>query len=113
MKKIIGIILVLSAAIIMVACGRPQDMSKETYDYGNRALEIIEKYNKAEISADDAKSRLESIQSYVEGLTFSNELEEIVNGTLTIILDRATFGLQHDTGDMIDVENSLKDYLGK
>ena len=73
MKKIMTIIITVAlAAILLAACGKPQGMSKETYNNGKKALEIMDKYNDADITKEEALSRLEDLE-----MSLDNEAETL------------------------------------
>ena len=113
MKKGLFVFAVGIVMVLMVACGRPQNMTEETYEYGKKALEIIQKYNSADISAEDAKSRLESIVTALDNLEIDDDLAEIKKDTVQIIVDGGVMDLQYGWNKMLDTENSLKEILGE
>lgn len=56
-KKIIALLMALTLSASIIACGGkklPDGMSQDTYDTGIKALEIMDKYNDADIDADEA-----------------------------------------------------------
>lgn len=116
-KRIIGIVIILTAAIILVACGssKPKGMTQKTYDNGCRALEIMEKYNDMEISAEDAETRLEGIMDSLEDEypTLLDVLESSSN--LLVKLDISFFvtALHGTAGSTYDQEDALREKLGK
>lgn len=66
MKKIIAAI-IIAATVVLTACGGGSvNVSQSTYENGSRALEIMEKYNKAEITGEDAVTRLKGLESALE-----------------------------------------------
>ena len=66
MKKIFATIIIL-AAVVLTACGGGSvNVSQSTYENGSRALEIMEKYNKAEITGEDAVTRLKGLETALE-----------------------------------------------
>lgn len=112
-KGLLVFVTVLLTAAMLIACGRPHNLTQESYDLGCRALELLEKYNKAEISAEDAESRLASIVASLENLDIEDDIATISNDTLAIMIDNAVFSLHHNTGGTLDEETRLKEYLGK
>ena len=113
MKKVF-IAVILAAALLLVACGGPpKGMNKETYDLGCRALEIIQKYNSADISEADAKDRLKSIANSLDNLTLTDSMEDLKNGTLKVTLNTLVLSMTAGNADMINAENDLKKTLGK
>lgn len=117
MKKglLVFVTIVLTAAML-VACGKPSYMSKTTYDYGCRALEVMEKYNHMEVSEDEAKKRLNSIEEVLE-----EEADELTNNltyssyNLLVRSDITDFliAMQGIYGTTYDEEDSLRELLGK
>ncbi len=117
MKKILGIVTALTLAIVMVACGssKPKTMSQDTYENGCRALEVMEKYNDMEISADEAEERLESIDSSLEKETFTTDelLAETDNLLISLEIHSFIYALHGTTGSTYDSEDELREKLGK
>lgn len=62
MKKILNVLLVCMLMFIS-GCGekRPDDVPEAVYNDGVKAIEVFDKYWDAQISAEDAKERLENI----------------------------------------------------
>ena len=113
MKKVF-IAVILAAVLFLVACGGPpRGMNKETYDLGCRALEIIQKYNSADISADDLNDRLKSISNSLDGVVLSDTIEQSKNNVLKITLDTLVLTMKAGTADTIKAEQDLKETLGK
>ena len=114
MKKVL-IVLLFAITLTMTACGssKPKYMNQETYDLGCRALEIFEKYNKAEISADDAKSRLKDISAKLDDLRLLDDMERIENDTLASTIGVYALILDSKPGAGITAEESLRNQLEK
>ena len=117
MKKIIGIIIAFTFAFVLVSCGssKPNSMTQKTYDNGCHALEIMEKYNDMEISADEAETRLQGIYDSLDAeyYTLSDTLESSEN--LIIKLDVSFFitALHGTAGSTYEQEDELREHLGK
>lgn len=116
-KGLLTFVTILSAAIILVACGssKPKTMSQETYDNGCRALEVMEKYNDMEVSAEDAEERLDSIDSSMEKETFAEGelIAETDNLLIRMDIHSFIYALHGMTGSTYDAEDELRERLGK
>ena len=118
MKKLSIIFIAAAIAALLVACGSkvPSGMTQETYDNGCRALEIMEKYNGADITAEEAELRLKSIKTSLESETFtiSQPLESANN---TIISTNIFLFISALNGSSVsstyDQEDSLRRNLEK
>ncbi len=77
MKKLIALLLSASMLVCMSACGKeeslPEGMSQELYDTSVKALEIMDKYNNADINADEADDRLQAIYDKIENMDLNTE----------------------------------------
>ena len=77
MKKLIALLISASMLVCMSACGKeeslPEGMSQELYDTSVKALEIMDKYNNADINADEADDRLQAIYDKIENMDLSDE----------------------------------------
>ena len=117
MKKILFIFLtILTMTVVLTACGNsiPKGMTKEVYDYGCKALEIMEKYNAAEISGEDAKDRLESLKKSLDAE--KEKLTDVIeNGSAFLVSSDVQFFIFAigGNGSTFDVEKSLRKELGK
>lgn len=75
-KKLLTLFISLTLSISFVACGGqkiPNGMSQDTYDTGLKALEIMDKYNDADINADEADKRLEALSDKLDSLELSDD----------------------------------------
>ena len=77
MKKLIALLISASMLVCMSACGKeeslPEGMSQELYDTSVKALEIMDKYNNADINADEADDRLQAIYDKIENMDLNTE----------------------------------------
>lgn len=115
MKKIIAAI-IIAAAVVLTACGSeiPENMTQSTYDYGCRALEIMEKYNAAEISGEDAKDRLEGIKKTIDAER--ENLSDLLESSSALLVSNKAqmfiFAIGGN-GSTYKIEKSLREELGK
>lgn len=74
LKKSIAFIVSISMIATLSACGEslPEGMSQELYDTGVNALKIMDKYNDADINAEEAESRLESLHDKIDNMDLSD-----------------------------------------
>lgn len=115
MKKGLFIFVTLLLTVAMLtACGRPRNMTKDTYDNGCRALEVMDKYNDMEVSADDAKDRLESLRSSMlkerETLVGFEETNNLLVDTDLLLF---TLALGGTSGNTYEIADDLRHLLGK
>lgn len=75
LKKSITFIVSISMIATLSACGEslPEGMSQELYDTGVNALKIMDKYNDADINAEEAESRLDALYDKIDGMDLSDE----------------------------------------
>lgn len=114
-KKII--IMLLCGTFLLSGCsGKPSGMSDEVYEIGSQALKIIEKYNVAEISADDAHDRIDKLYDNLEEIEEANPGDEhasnISNDLLMILIDLSSDQINGE-GDTFESAANLKEDLGK
>ncbi|EGG83564.1 hypothetical protein HMPREF9477_00939 [Lachnospiraceae bacterium 2_1_46FAA] len=75
-KKLLTLLMALTLSASIIACGGkklPDGMSQDTYDTGIKALEIMDKYNDADIDADEADKRLEALSDKLDSLELSDD----------------------------------------
>ena len=105
MKKLI---IILIFTLLLTACSRiPSGMNKQTYDIGCTALDIIHRYNAAEINIVEAEERIRKLKDKLEVLKF--EGSEKTNNNF-VYYDLSFFLLHKNS---YDVEEDLKKHLGK
>lgn len=109
MKRIITIIICTMLAAVLVACGA-SGVNAKTRNYAEDALAIVEKYNSADISAEDASSRLESIKSGISSLDLSDDVEDISNRELESMVATAALTIRSG-GDSYSIEDRLREFL--
>lgn len=121
MKQIKLIAMVMALMLFLTACGGgskiPDGFTEETYDLGCKALDLMDKYNSAEISKDDCYGRLDSIRDAldkihdqkIEGDRYSNSIAIDIS---SFILELVKPG-EYTTSDTFTPANSLRKLLKK
>lgn len=61
-KKIIALCLLAS---LLVGCGKPSNVSEDVYNLGLKAVDVTEQFLSADLTADEAKEKLEEIESRI------------------------------------------------
>lgn len=89
------------------------EMTEETYKNAVRALEIMDKYNSGDLSADEAAPRLESIQKDLDAEQIDDAIKNLSRTTIStdIFLFKAAmtggFGSTYSTAD--ELRDMLED----
>lgn len=105
MKKLITVMLLL---LVLTGCSKiPDGMNKQTYEIGTTALEIIHKYNSADISKADADERIRILRSKLDDLELSDD--EDTNNFL--VKSQLSFFIFNQ--DPYDIEQELKSIINK
>lgn len=118
-KKSITILLALYLCCSAAACGNkvPDGMSQETYDTGVKALEIMDKYNDADIDAEEANKRLDALYSKLENLELDDTTEGYglseasYNSNVQIYISSFQYKLFSE-GDTYSAADNLRETLG-
>ena len=118
-KKMVAALLALCLSFSISSCGNklPDGMSQETYDIGVKALEIMDKYNSADIDAEETDRRLDSLCSKLEGLELSDTAEgyglseDSYNSNVQIDISFFKYELFSD-GDTYSAADNLRETLG-
>lgn len=122
MKKALLILAVL-LCLIFSGCGggRPKDLSDAHYQYGKRALEIVDDCLDFTIDLDTAYDKLEQLQELEDTLPPAGSTEGgnaanfSVEGDLVIISSKISL-LRLGAGDMqelLEVRNNLAEDIGE
>lgn len=99
--------------------GIPEGMSEDTYDTGMKALEIMDKYNNADITADEANQRLDALYERLDNLELSDEgsgkygyglSEEQLNLNVQITISSFQYDL-FSGGDTYSTADELREML--
>lgn len=123
MKKVIAVIICILMAAALAACGSSSGgsakmpaeleskMTEETYKSAVRALEIMDKYNSGDLSADEAAPRLESIQKDLD----AEQIDDIIKSSsrTTISADIFLFkaAMTGGVGSTYSTADELRDML--
>lgn len=120
-RKFLSIIACFSLALF-IGCGEskiPEGMNQETYDIGVQALKIMDKYNDADITADEADSRLDSLYNKLDKLELKSDPDDgdvwsEEERNLDIKIDISSFQSNlhaYNDADTYSAADSLRDYL--
>lgn len=97
------------------ACsGKPQGMDDNTYQLGVKALEVMDAYNSAEITEDEAKEKLEGIYDRLHGRNFAEDesTQDIQNSAVAVcVLDYQI--TMSSKGDLVESADNLRKKLNK
>ena len=105
MKKLITVMLLTLA---LTGCSKiPDGMNKQTYEIGTTALEIIHKYNSADISKVDADERIQILRSKLDDLELTGAEK---TNNLLVDLQLSFFIFNQDP---YDIEQELKTIINK
>lgn len=80
LRKSLALIMLVTMLATLSACGKdekdkslPEGMSQELYDTGKNVLKIMDKYNDADITADEAETRLDALYNKIEKMDLSDD----------------------------------------
>lgn len=120
MKYLRNVTIVLIMALLLTACSAsriPDGFTEETYDLGCRAYELMDKYNRAEISKDDCYDRLDSIRDALDKIYDQNIEEDRYSLSMAITISSFIRELvkpsDYTTSDTLTPANDLKKKLKK
>lgn len=85
----------------------PKGMNKQTYEIGSAALEIIHKYNSADITKADADERIRLLRTKLDELELTGD--EDTNNFL--VKSQLSFFIFNQ--DPYDIEQELKSIINK
>lgn len=69
------ILIALCLALCLTGCGKPANVSEDVYNLGLKAVDVTEQFLSADLTADEAKEKLDEIKSrIVEDDAYSNDL---------------------------------------
>lgn len=110
MKKIAVIALTVAVTLCMFGCGKPAGMSQETYDIGNRSVEVTEKYLKGDILGSEASDKLEK---YADDMDSVPDIESSKTSSIRANIGYLSFYVGQGNHDekVTKIVESLKDSL--
>lgn len=123
MKRGIIIIICVLMAAVLAACGSSSGGSakmpkalewkftEETYQSAVRALEIMDKYNSGDLTADEAETRLESIQRDLESESIDDSIKSSSNTIVGTDIFLFTTALDGSIGSTYSAADSLREML--
>lgn len=117
MKKLLKTVLILTLFFGVGGCGsntpkKPEDINQTTYDNGQKALKIMDKYLDGDMTLDDAASEIKILYNGMHG---QSDLESCIRNTsytfaLTLTNSKFQFsGL--DVSKLKEYRDNLEKYL--
>ena len=88
MKRTLTILMTIVICITLSACsksGKPKDMDKETYEIGKRAVEIVQDFLDAKITAQEAYDKLDVMRDRLDGLEFDGKDQRMADAKNSLI----------------------------
>lgn len=115
MKKTKSITAIFLILFLLSACSsRPKYMDETTYKLGTKALEIMDQYNNAELTEDEARKQLDEIYSRLSVRTFSDDesSQEVQNESVkaSVLGYEITMSSK---GNIYEEADSLREKLNK
>ena len=81
MKRIVtALMVVLAICVTLSGCSKsdkPKDMDEETYEIGKRAVEIVQDFLDAKITAQEAMDKLDVMYDRLDSLEFDGKTQSI------------------------------------
>lgn len=115
MGKIKTVFIIAIIAACLAACSeKPQGMDDNTYELGIKALEVMDAYNSADITEDEAREKLEGIYDRLNGRNFGEDelTQEIQNGAVTASILNYEITMSSN-GDLVESADNLREKLNK
>lgn len=126
LKKLVALLLVVSIVLSVSACGnsKPDTLTKETYDLGKEALNIMDQYLAGKMDAETAEKQFSKIydQLEAEGETLQEKADggdidalsyAFFNGSVCLSVSSfvmGMFALENTYGNTYDCQ-SIRDIL--
>ena len=111
MKHLKSIVALTVLAACLIGCGgKPSKMDDNTYNLGCKALEIMEDYNKMEISNDEAYDQLDEIYNRLSDIEYDEDhfSEELQNGLVKAYVLSYKVDMTSEKGLFEDTDNLRK-----
>lgn len=112
LKKAITFIVSISMLATLSACGEslPEGMSQELYDTGVNVLKIMDKYNDADINAEEAESRLDALQDEIDDMNL-NDSETAQALSIQADINSYKLALLTNKSDTYTITDELRERL--
>lgn len=115
--KLIKTVIALCLVITLAGCGKPSNVSEDTYNLGLKAVNVTEQFLEADLTADEAKDKLDEINNRIIYDQEGYEQDVLIAACIDLIGGKLFLSGGDTSGDDIKgiKENleSLKEYLGK
>ena len=126
MKRLILALVCMIFLLSLCACHnygvKPEDISNAHYEFGKKALDIVDQYMDGRISAETARDRLDHLYNYGDYGLPETELEdpthsknfsvEVTVWLLNIEMSSIAFGTGSES-DLLDKRNDLAEDLNE
>lgn len=107
MKKGLKVLVLLCLLVGISGCIKPFGMNKTVYEVGCKSAEVVESYLDADITADEAIEKLESLQGRLDE-SYEDDGDDLVR--LKVIgLSIALSVIEIDDTKIKDLEKAVKD----
>ncbi len=109
MRRFVTAFLLAVMMLGLIACGKPSNMSLETFDLGKEAVEVGEKYLAGTMSSSSAEKRLEIIYDDLE----LKEYKDVGSGDSSVRVSVSGMKLYLMLNNDDEFENSLNNLKSK
>ena len=106
-KKVVSLFVLGAASLMLISCGntsgKPEDMNEEIYNYGVSAVETTEEYLNADITADDADNKMDTLEQSANSIETDEMIDKSVQASINLL------AAQFRTISYNSIDNNISD----
>lgn len=108
---VIALVIIAIAVMFFTSSGKPSDMSENAYTVACKAIEVLDDYISADITASEAYDKISELKGRIDSKSEDEEfkVKTLVLGTDLLLAEQGLGELKNGKGSIDEIKNQRND----